>query len=195
MKLIPLTRGQFAKVSDRDHGWLSAYKWYALPWSNGCGKFYAVRNQRDEDGRVRRVFMHRAIKAPAAGLKVDHEDGDGLNNQRPNLRVCTSAQNNLNRKLKVKERYRGVKQVQAGWLACITVDRRRVKLGVFKTAVLAAFAYDEAACRLRGRFAYTNFEKRDRPPEPEERETSPAPAQARKGPVVTMLVNGKTFEY
>jgi excisionase family DNA binding protein len=42
--------------------------------------------------------MHRLIAGAARGEEVDHKDGDGLNNRRVNLRICTRRQNNMNRK-------------------------------------------------------------------------------------------------
>jgi hypothetical protein len=43
------------------------------------------------------AYVHRLIMAPPAGFVVDHIDGDGLDNTRANLRVCTHAQNLQNR--------------------------------------------------------------------------------------------------
>lgn len=38
-------------------------------------------------------FLHRVLANAADGLVVDHEDGDGLNNRRKNIRECTQVDN------------------------------------------------------------------------------------------------------
>lgn len=45
----------------------------------------------------RSVLMSRLIMGEPIGLMVDHRDGNGLNNQRDNLRVATRAENARNR--------------------------------------------------------------------------------------------------
>lgn len=41
----------------------------------------------------RGVLLHRLLMSPPEGLVVDHIDGNGLNNQRANLRVVTQSEN------------------------------------------------------------------------------------------------------
>ena len=39
------------------------------------------------------VKMHRLIMNASAGVQVDHANGDGLDNRRSNLRLCTHVEN------------------------------------------------------------------------------------------------------
>ena len=92
-RLIPLTRGLHTTVDADDYERLARHRWHAVPRSNGHG-FYAARSA----GSGGRIWMHREIAAPpSARIKVDHRNGDGLDNRRANLRAATSQQNNWNR--------------------------------------------------------------------------------------------------
>lgn len=78
-------------VSDEDYERVMQFKWYANPGHTGNGKsgrsvkWYARCNKAG--------YMHRFIMGYPAHLVVDHIDGDGLNNQRDNLRIVTFAEN------------------------------------------------------------------------------------------------------
>ena len=43
--------------------------------------------------------MHRIIMNCPDGKFIDHKDGNGLNNQKENLRICTKQQNSGNSKI------------------------------------------------------------------------------------------------
>lgn len=166
MRLIPLSRGLFAKVSDVDFERLNQHKWYAT----SASRPYAVRNARGDDGRWRRVWMHREVMGDPPGLMVDHRHGDTLDNRRSQLRVATARQNNINRRVaRADAPYRGVRQTPGGWQARHRVGGRMVNLGVFPTAKAAALAYDASALAQHGEWAVLNF-----PPDRERK--------ARKGP-------------
>ncbi|HUO22190.1 MAG TPA: hypothetical protein VMU59_06710 [Caulobacteraceae bacterium] len=156
-KLIPLTRGQFATVDAADYEDLARFKWYAVPFSNKSGKYYAVRSTRDADGKPVREWMHRRIARAMADEVVDHFDGDGLNNRRANLRRCSAAQNTLNRRVAFRGPYRGVRRLADGWHCAIHIDGQRQSQGPFATAREAALAYDAAAAERGGDFAVLNF--------------------------------------
>lgn len=87
MKQIFLTNGITTIVSGKDYPALSKHRWHLH--SQG----YASTNI---NGRL--VLMHRLIMGTPRGMDTDHINGDKLDNRRTNLRVCTHAQNQLNRK-------------------------------------------------------------------------------------------------
>jgi hypothetical protein len=93
MKEIQLTKGCVAKVDDEDYEYLMQWKWQA-----GSKKRYAQR-ARIINGKVSSTMMHRVImNITDTKVHIDHKDGDGLNNQKSNLRPCTRNQNQANRK-------------------------------------------------------------------------------------------------
>jgi hypothetical protein len=88
-------------------------------------------------------------------MVVDHINGNGLDNRRCNLRICTPAQNGLNSRPRVdgKSRFKGVFPHGDRWRA--KVGGRH--LGLFDDEVEAAKARDRLARKLHGKFARLNF--------------------------------------
>jgi hypothetical protein len=102
--------------------------------------------------------MHRLILDHHAE-HTDHKDGNGLNNQKSNIRPATRAQNGQNRKLQIHSApFKGVHHFKAlgGWTASIRVNKKKKHLGYFDSPELAARAYDAAALKHFGEFARTN---------------------------------------
>lgn len=153
MKQIPLTRGKSALVDDADFEWLSQWKWHL----GGCG--YARRQQRQPDGKQKTILMHREI-CPQYKM-IDHRDGDGINNQRDNLREATQAQNNMNRRSTAgsSSRFKGVYlDTKSGkWRAKISVNNIEKNIGYFSCEVDAALAYNKAAIDKHGEFSRLNI--------------------------------------
>ncbi len=153
MKLIPLTQGKFAMVDDKDFEWLNQWKWYA----HRQNTFFYVR--RGINSRIK-ILMHRIILNIQDGLFVDHIDRNTLNNQRSNLRACTNSENQMNT-IKPKNNtsgYKGVIFYKHGrlWAAQIKVNKKQIYIGCFKNKLEAAKAYNIAALKYHGEFAYLN---------------------------------------
>jgi hypothetical protein len=156
IRQIPLTQGRVALVDDADYAWLSQWKWcYA---DNGNGKGYAIRYEYT-GGKPRRIAMHRLIMSAPQNMKVDHQDGDGLNNTRSNLRLCTNTQNlhNKRKQQNTSSRYKGVYLFRNRWTARISVNKKLIFPGQFDTEEQAAQTYDAAASKHFGAFARLNF--------------------------------------
>lgn len=153
---IPLTQGQVALIDDEDFDIVSAYKWYAH-WKPNGRRFYAITNISRTLGRGT-LKMHRLVfglKDPL--IHVDHIDGDGLNNCRHNLRLCTNTQNhmNLRRYANNTSGLTGVffEKRRQKWRAEICAQRKRRFLGYFDDAESAAAAYASAAREIFGAFS------------------------------------------
>ncbi len=149
-------------VSDVDYPVLREYSW-SITEANASGKPYV----RTTVGKTT-IYMHRMIVQCPPTYKVDHVNGDGLHNQRPNLRIASHDQNNLNRCGWSKAGYKGVGLDGRRYRARITVQGDIRTLGRFDTAVEAAIAYDEAAHDLFGEFAWLNFPENYPPPHPDQ---------------------------
>jgi hypothetical protein len=153
MSLIPLSSGKYAQVDDADFAYLSRWKW---SFSRNTSTDYASRNSEGHS-----VLMHRFILRAKKGQLVDHRDGDGLNNRRANLRLCTRSQNGMNRRMRSDNRtgFKGVRfkaDRRLKWIAYIKIHGKERRLGSFTSPELAAEAYDKAAEELFGTFAFTN---------------------------------------
>lgn len=152
MREIPLSQGLVALIDDEDYERVSAYKWGTLKAPN---TFYAIRI----DTR-KMIYLHRFIMDASRGVEVDHENGNGLDCRRSNMRLATHGQNQHNQRLAVHNAsgYKGVSwdKVNRKWCAKIQVDGRTINLGRFVNIEDAANAYDRAAIKYHDEFARTN---------------------------------------
>jgi hypothetical protein len=151
MKEIPLTQGKIAIVDDQDYEMLSHWKWSVM--HNGQ-KWYA---QRVDYENRKTILMHRVITDAPSGMDVDHANGDGLDNRRENLRVCTRSQNLANQSAKPNNLsgYKGVSwdKRMTRWIAFISVNNKTINLGRFDSREKAHEAYSQAAQTYFGEFA------------------------------------------
>jgi hypothetical protein len=154
---IPLTQGKTAIIDEADLPIIAPYKWRAV---RGHGDiWYAKATVSRPDGSSTTIFMHRLIDGASRGVQVDHEDHDGLNNRRSNLRRCSQHQNlqNMRKKSTNTSGYIGVSRDKKRWCAQIAIDGRHIHIGSFDDPESAARARDAKAIELRGEFAVLNF--------------------------------------
>lgn len=154
MKNIKTVDGFDVMVSDVDFENLSRYKWRV---SIEGKRRYAVTS------KIPAKRMHRIVLGAKTGEVVDHINGNGLDNTRENLRICTDAQNQCNRG-KTRSNTVGFKGVswdkrRNKFHAQIQVNYKPIHLGHFDCPFKAAREYDEAALKHHGDFAFTNLKK------------------------------------
>lgn len=91
-------------------------------------------------------------------MQIDHIDGNRSNNRIENLRICSSFDNQHNRKKNKNNTsgYKGVTKVKNRWTAEIMCNSTKHRLGIFDTKELAAIAWNEASIKLHGVFAHQN---------------------------------------
>lgn len=150
---IYLSRGKISIIDSVDFDRVSKYKW------SFCSLGYAERRESvNMGGKI--VRLHRFIMNAPKDKLVDHINGDGLDNRRVNLRLCTKSENMRNRnKTKInKSGYKGVYfETQTNkWKAQINIDGKNVNLGRYPSPILAAKAYDKACKKFHGNFGKTN---------------------------------------
>lgn len=156
MQRIPLTQGKFALVDKSDFEYLAQWKWRIARKRKGSNEFYAARSDWNK-GHQRNIWMHRVITKCPTGMVVDHINGDGLDNRRRNLRVCTNSQNQWNRRISKRNKTgeKGVSVDPKGsnkkWHASISVSGKSISLGYFTTKTEAAKAYKLNVVRYRGK--------------------------------------------
>lgn len=170
MKEIQLTQGKVALVDDEDFEYLNQFKWHA---HKSRSTYYAKGYDKNTN---KKIIMHRHILG-LTNSKIfgDHKDGDGLNNQRTNIRIATPSQNQKNKKPSGISKYIGVsfhtskskyfskkeniikEYSNTGWMASITINGKFTYLGKFDSEIEAAKEYNKAAEKHHGEFARLNI--------------------------------------
>lgn len=106
------------------------------------------------------TYFHTLIMDNQDCIKrIDHINGDKLDNRRENLRFCCDQQNAFNQRISKRNTlgYKGLAKHASGkWNAIITFCQIRISLGLYDTKREAAAAYDAAAELLFGEFCRLN---------------------------------------
>lgn len=158
MRIVILTKNRYAKVDDEDYQDLIKHSWQAL-WVKNCPRIYAVRRRLFwEDPDRSNVMMHRQILGLSMFDKVDvdHINGDGLDNRRCNLRVCSRSENNTHSRMSKNNTsgFIGISfNKQYGkWEAHVCVNYKKICLGYFDCREDAVKTRLEAEKKYYGAF-------------------------------------------
>lgn len=151
MKEKILTNGNVTLLNDEDYEFFKDRKCYEH--SSGYATFWDKENKKV-------LYVHRFLVNPPDDMKVDHINRNKLDNQRDNLRVCTSAQNQYNtgKIASYTSKYQGVsfcKQTKK-WRVTMRIDGKCKTVGRYATEKEAALTYNKMAKKHRGEFAYIN---------------------------------------
>jgi len=162
---ILLTQGKVAWVDQADYAALALSKWHA-DHRESRDVTYARRYCRGSGRSGRRAErMHRIVVGLLPGdlRVVDHINGDGLDNRRSNLRVCSVRQNAHNLRARCgTSLFKGVSSHKASglWRVQIRAGGNVSRcVGYFHEEEEAARAYDAAAMEAFGEFSKLNFPK------------------------------------
>lgn len=121
-------------------------------------RYASTRTETHDERGFTNTLMHRFMfkNEIPEGLVVDHINGNGLDNRRANIRFVTPQQNEFNSKPRRGRKFKGAHRNGARWGSEIRHNGVRHYLGQFKTEIEAARAYNEAAKRLFGEYAWLN---------------------------------------
>lgn len=147
-KQILLTTGELVKVSDEDFDHLNQWSWCPVKSTRTCYAGYSLK----VNGQSVMVLMHRVICErmgfDLVNKEIDHQDYNGLNNQRTNLQVVTKAINQQRSRIR-SDNSSGVKGINfcdltQKWLARFQMRNSRISVGRFSTLLEAKEALEKA---------------------------------------------------
>lgn len=165
MKEIILTQGKKAIVDDEDFEFLNQYDWCVAMAREKRWGYKAVKGftySKNGKKQTQMIQMHRIIMlSPPDIFDVDHIDGNSLNNQKSNLRICTHAENmmNIRRRVSSSSRFRGVtfNKQDKRWRARFFLGGKSLLDKKFNKEEEAALIYNEFCKKYHGEFARLNI--------------------------------------
>jgi hypothetical protein len=150
MKIIELTQGKTAICDDEDYDRLIKHGWVYQPGRFGEEYARACIKQKG-------ILMHRFILNPPKYMEIDHVNGNGLDNRKCNIRICTHAENMRNRKNQSNNTsgHKGVHwdKQKNKWLVYAGKNNKRYYGGTYENIVDACSAQDKLSIKLYGEFA------------------------------------------
>lgn len=141
-------------LDDEDYEWAKSYSWHFV-------------NDRPA-ARIGRKYIgiHRLIMGVKTGedVIVDHIDGNPLNNQKSNLRICNRFENQQNRKTNKNNTLpKGIRLLPSGkYNVRVQTYNKRVIVGTFDTLEKAVEERNRVAKQLHGPFFNPAYIKDDK---------------------------------
>lgn len=158
--IIPLTQGEFAIIDPEDFDRVSKLTWHLL--DQKIISKYAITNIKI-NGKNTTMRMHRFIMNAHESIKYDHINGNGLDNRKSNLRVCTPSQNTMNAppQRNGTSKFKGVfwDNQKNKWACKIKFNGKSIHIGFYNNEIDAAKAYDLNAIEYFKNFARPNFNR------------------------------------
>lgn len=156
MKKIKLTQNKYALVDNEDFDKINEKKWF---FDGKYARRIEYKKYKNGWKVLKRVRMHRQILGFPQSM-IDHKNGNGLDNRRENLRLCTRSQNSSNKIIQSNNisGYKGVSwwNTRKIWKATIKINGKAKHLLYSKNPKEAARAYNEAAKIYYQEFAKLN---------------------------------------
>lgn len=110
----------------------------------------------ESTSHTNKVRLHRYLMGCPEGMVVDHINHDKSDNRKCNLRICTVAQNNLNKSsYKNKSGEKGVYWDRNKWKVVITLNKKDIQVGRFDSFEDAVKTRKEAEIKYFGEYANT----------------------------------------
>lgn len=156
MKKIKSSNGYTILVDDEDFERLNKWSWWADARVESRQPVSSIYRSTKIKGINKAIPIAHELIGRKEGFVTDHINGNVLDNRKANLRFATIAQNTRNR-WAWRGEYKGVRIKGSKFRAEIRLDGHYVHLGMFKTKIEAAFAYDFASLMLHGEYGRTNF--------------------------------------
>lgn len=109
--------------------------------------------------RMHRIILERVLERPLEKWElVDHENSNGLDNRRCNLRLANQSQSSANTRPQLRVAFKGVHAVirrsgSVRYRATIAPNGKSKHLGYFDTAEEAHEEYKKAAIKYFGEYA------------------------------------------
>lgn len=151
-------------LDDDVYEWASKYKWYLMKdYTRKREAFYVVGRVKQPDGKQKSVYLHREIMNTPKGLTTHHLNGNGLDNRRANLSVCTDMENQQRKRSHIDStsKFVGVsksdKRYKKRWRADCMRNRKRLYTEHFYTEEEAAYHRDLFMVKQFGMDVELNF--------------------------------------
>lgn len=160
-------KNKIIQISDEDFEYVQELSWHVVKTGKHTPIYYVRHVNKTKKIHI---MLHRYIMEKMLNRKlektelIDHINGDPFDNRRENLRIVNRHQSKWNTKVgrNNKSTYKGVIKCRNDkmWISQIVHNQKRIRLGTFRTAILAAEKYDDAANHYYGEYARLNFPNR-----------------------------------